>query len=116
MDGKRTVATAALLYGAVLAAGAYADHDISAHYGTPAPAAAHVVKINADTALIKVRHLETLAIRNEKGQSFAWRFDTLDAPTGFPLKSIAPSDFESGDTWVYVGPDEAPANPGRRPR
>ena len=49
-------------------------------------------------------HLETLAIQNGKGQRFVWRFDTLHAPTGFPLKSIAPPDFDAGDTWVYVGP------------
>ena len=95
---------AALLGGAVLAGRAYADHDNSAHFGTTTSGtAARVVKIDAATSVIKARHLETLTIRNGKGQSFAWRFDTLHAPTGFPLKSIAPADFEAGDTWVYVG-------------
>ncbi len=108
---------AALLGGSVLAAGAYADHEVSAHFGTAASGtSARVVKIGADTMLIKARHLETLTIRNEKGQSFAWRFDTLHAPTGFPLKTIAPVDFDAGDTWVYVGPDEPPSKPEWRQR
>ncbi|TAK87525.1 MAG: hypothetical protein EPO20_04290 [Betaproteobacteria bacterium] len=106
MDGKGTLVLAALLGASVLAAGAYADHEVSAHFGTAVSGAtARVVKIGADTMLVKARHLETLTIRNEKGQSFAWRFDTLHSPTGFPLKSIAPADFEAGDTWVYVGPE-----------
>ena len=110
MDGRRTLAAAALL-GAALAGSAWAEHDAE-HFGTPASAStARVVKIDARTSLIKAGHLETLVIRNKKGQSFAWRFDTLHAPTGFPLKSIAPADFESGDTWVYVGPHEAAEKP-----
>ena len=112
------LAMALLLGGAALAAPASAFHeDIAPHYATRASAGvARVVKIGADTTLIKVHHLETLTIRNEKGQSFAWRFDTLHVPTGFPLKSIAPTDFDSGDTWVYVGPDEAPAKAERKRR
>lgn len=106
MDGKGTLILA-LLAGAVVAGPARAGHDIS--LGTPVSGpVARVVKISAETRLIKAHHLETLAIRNEKGQSFAWRFDTLHAPTGFPLKSIAPADFEAGDTWVYVGPKAHP--------
>lgn len=101
---------AALLGGAVLVGPAYADHHLPADLGTPVSStAARVVKIGADTKLIKAHHLETLTIRNARGQSFAWRFDTLHTPTGFPLKSIAPADFEAGDTWVYVGPEAAPA-------
>lgn len=111
MDGKGTLVLAALLAGAVLAAaaGAQADHDIAAHFGTPVPGtAARVVKIDAATTFIKAGHLETLTIQDRKGHSFAWRFDTLHAPTGFPLKSIAPAEFEAGDTWVYVGPKAHP--------
>lgn len=118
MDGKGTLLLAALLGGAVLPAGAYADHEVSAPFGTAVSgASARVVKIGADTKLIKAHHLETLTIRNAKGQSFAWRFDTLHTPTGFPLKSIAPADFEAGDTWVYVGPEAPPAeDPAMRAR
>lgn len=98
---------AALLGGAVLTARADPDHDVAAHFGTPVPGMAErVVKIDAGTTLVKARHLETLTIRNAKGQSFTWRFDPLDAPTGFALKSIAPAEFEAGDTWVYVGPKD----------
>jgi len=105
MDGKGTLVVAALFAGAVLAAGAYAHHEVSRHFGAPAPGtAARVVRIDAVTRFIKAGHLETLTIQDGKGHSFAWRFDTLHAPTGFPLKSIAPPDFEAGDTWVYVGP------------
>src|SRR5574340_766680 len=115
MDGKGTFALAAVLGAAVVAAPAYSHHeDEPVHYGTAVPGkAARVVKISPDTMLIKVRHLETLTIRNEKGQAFAWRFDTLHSPTGVPLKNIAPVDFDAGDTWVYVGPDVPPAKPGR---
>ncbi len=100
-----------MLCGAVHAGGAYADHD-TRHLGTPVSGttAATIVKIVAATSFIKAGHLETLTIQNEKGQSFAWRFDTLYAPTGFPLKSIAPAEFEAGDTWVYVGPHKAQPN------
>jgi hypothetical protein len=105
MDGKGTLVLAALFAGAVLAAGARADHDIARHFGTPVPgAAARVVRVDAATKFIKASHLETLKIEDGKGRSFAWRFDTEHAPTGFQLKSIAPPDFEAGDTWVYVGP------------
>jgi hypothetical protein len=108
MKGKGTLMLAALLGGAVLAGRADADHDLSRHMGTPVPGTtASVVKIDQATQFIRAGHRETLTIRNGKGQSFAWRFDTLHAPTGFPLKSIAPPDFEAGDTWVYVGPQGA---------
>ena len=108
MDGKGTLVLAALLAGTVLPAGAQAGHDMAGHFGTPVSATAgRVVKIDAATTLIKAGHLETLTIQDWKGHSFAWRFDTLHAPTGFPLKSIAPPDFEAGDTWVYVGPQGA---------
>lgn len=103
MGGKRTVVLAALF--AVLAAGAQAGHDLARHFGTPASGtAARVVRVDAATKFIKASHLETLTIQDGKGHSFAWRFDTLHAPTGFQLKSIAPPEFEAGDAWVYVGP------------
>jgi hypothetical protein len=109
MGGKGTLVLAALFGGAVFASGAHAGHEISRHFGTPASeAAARIVKIDAQTDFIKAGHLETLTIQNGKGQSFAWRFETLHVPTGFPLKSIAPPDFDAGDTWVYVGPKADP--------
>ena len=109
MRGKGSLVLAALLYGAVHATGAYADHGLSRHLGTPVSGTtARIVKIDVATSVIKAAHFETLTIQNGKGQSFAWRFDTLHVPTGFPLKNIAPPDFEAGDTWVYVGPQTHP--------
>jgi hypothetical protein len=101
MRGKGTLVLAALFSGAVIA-----GHDgMAGPLGSPVPGAAErVVTIDAATRIIRAEHFEILAIRNAKGQSFAWRFDTRYAPTGFPLKNIAPPEFDSGDTWVYVGP------------
>lgn len=71
--------------------------------GTPAQGEAHrTVKINASTKYVNAAHREILIIENHKGQSFAWQFDTLAAPTGFPLRRIAPPEFELGNTWVYI--------------
>ena len=61
-----------------------------------------VAKIDASTRYLNVQHAEVLIIENGKGQRFAWRFDTLYAPTGFPLRKIAPPGFDCGSTWVYV--------------
>ena len=61
-----------------------------------------VVKIGPGTKYINAEHFELLVIQNLKGQRFAWRFDTAYAPTGFPLRQIAPAGFEAGSTWVYV--------------
>ena len=109
MKGKRTLMLAALLGGAIAASGARAHPETAEHLGTPAPGtAARVVIIDAGTSVIKAGYLETLAIQNRKGQRFVWRFEPLHAPTGFPLKTIAPADFDAGDTWVYVGPSPTP--------
>lgn len=109
MGGRGMLVLAALFGGAVFTSGPRADHEVARHYGTPASeATARIVKIDAETRFIRAGQLETLTIQNGKGQSFAWQFDTLHAPTGFPLKSIAPPDFDAGDTWVYVGPKADP--------
>lgn len=103
MSGKGALVFAALFVGSVLAAQDYAHDDMIGRFGTPVSGAtARVVKIDASTNLIKVNHLEALTIENRQGQTFAWRFDTLHVPTGFPLKSIAPPSFDAGDAWVYV--------------
>jgi hypothetical protein len=105
MSRKATLVLAALAGGAVFTVAAHADHDMDGYLGTPVPGTTvRVTKIDASTKFIKVDHLETLTIQNQKGQSFAWRFDTLHVPTGFPLRSIAPLTFDAGDTWVYVRP------------
>lgn len=103
MSSKGTHVLAALFGVAVLAGGVCASDNMIGQLGAPVSGTtARIVKIDASTNLIKVNHLEALTIQDRKGQSFAWRFDTLYAPTGFPLKSIAPPDFDAGDTWVYV--------------
>lgn len=105
MNRKTTLLLAVLFGGAVLASGVCANDNMIGYLGAPVSGTtARVVKIDASTTLIKVKHLEALTIQNRKGQRFAWRFDTVFAPTGFPLKSIAPPDFDAGDTWVYVRP------------
>jgi hypothetical protein len=109
MNRRSTLVLPALLAGAFLTAGVYANPDMIELLGTPAPGkAGRTVQIDASTKFIHVKHFEILTIKNQKGQSFAWQFDTLWAPTGFPLTKIAPPEFEDGNTWVYVRPRGAP--------
>jgi hypothetical protein len=109
MSRKSTLVLLAVLGGAFLTAGVYANPDMIELLGTPAPGkAGRTVQIDTSTKFIHVEHFEVLTIKNQKGQSFAWQFDTLWAPTGFPLTRIAPPDFEDGNTWVYVRPRGAP--------
>jgi hypothetical protein len=71
--------------------------------GTPVQnGTARVVKIGPSTKYINAEHFESVTIENHRGQRFAWRFDTFIAPTGFPLRRIAPPGFESGSTWIYI--------------
>ena len=58
------------------------------------------VKINASTKYVNAKHLQTLKIENDKGQSFTWKADA--GGVVFPLKSIAPAGFEAGEATVYV--------------
>ena len=75
----------------------------NAQLGTVAQnGAGRVVKISPSTRFINAGHFEVLIIENHRGQRFTWRFDTAFAPTGFPLRKIAPPGFESGNTWIYV--------------
>ena len=60
------------------------------------------VKISSTTGNIDVDHFATARIRNDKGQSFTWRFDSTMEVSSFPLKAIAPSGFEAGNTLVSV--------------
>jgi hypothetical protein len=76
---------------------------LSAQLGTPVHTrAGRTVRIDLSTKYVNAMHLEFLTIENHRGQSFAWHFDTLTAPTGFPLRRIAPVGFEAGNTWVYI--------------
>lgn len=71
--------------------------------GTPAqsrPDAA--IKVGSATRNIYVDHLKTARIENDKGQSFTWQFDSPMSVSNFPLKSIAPSGFDAGNTQVTI--------------
>jgi len=60
------------------------------------------LKISSTTGTIYVDHFATSKIENEKGQSFVWRFDSDMGMSAFPLKTIAPSGFDAGNTWVAI--------------
>ena len=59
------------------------------------------VKMTASTQYLDVEHFATVKIENDKGQSFAWTFDSL-SDYGFPVSVIAPKDFAAGATKVYI--------------
>ena len=107
MARTSTPILAALLAGVILAGHADAfDRPASLHgsqLGTPVPATAgRIVRIDGATKYINVVHFEILTIRDEKGQSFTWQFDTFYPQAHFPLKRIAPAGFQSGNAWIYV--------------
>ena len=60
------------------------------------------LKISSTTGTIYVDHFATSKIENDKGQSFVWRFDSDMGMSAFPLKTIAPSGFDAGNTYVNV--------------
>ncbi len=60
-----------------------------------------VVNITASTKYINAEHDGILVIKNDKGQSFTWKADTLGEAV-IPLKAIAPQDFAAGQTRVFV--------------
>ena len=59
------------------------------------------VNITASTKYINAEHLGVLVIKNDKGQSFTWKADSL-GEADIPLKAIAPKDFDAGQTRVVV--------------
>jgi hypothetical protein len=109
MNTKRKVFTSVLL-SALIGAGAgvagAADHSAlvkQGFYGTQAQGRPDsTVRISSETKFITVPHLTTAKIENDRGQNFVWQFDTAMAMSSFPLKTIAPSGFDAGSTWVSV--------------
>lgn len=103
---KRSLLLAtAVLAGAISAGTAHtADRNGAPNLvGTPVQVRyGRVIRIDAATRYVNAEHFEIVTIENQKGQSFSWQFDTLIAPTGFPLRRIAPPGFECGNTWVYI--------------
>lgn len=61
----------------------------------------NTVKIDTATKHVTVEHLSTVKIVNDKGQSFVWTADTL-GEAAFPVKAVAPANFNAGDTMIYV--------------
>ncbi len=73
------------------------------YFGTPVQSRPDAtLKISSTTGTIYVDHFATSKIENDKGQSFVWRFDSDMAMSAFPLKIIAPSGFDAGNTYVNV--------------
>lgn len=60
------------------------------------------IKVSGATGTIYVDHFKTARIENDKGQSFTWHFDPLMSLSAFPLKVIAPSGFDAGNTQVVI--------------
>ena len=71
--------------------------------GTPAQSRPDsTIKVRGTTGSIYVEHLKTARIENDKGQSFTWQFDSPMSVSYFPLKAIAPSGFDAGNTQVVI--------------
>ena len=60
-----------------------------------------VVNISASTKYVNAERNGVLVIKNDKGQSFTWKADTL-GEADIPLKAIAPQGFVGGAARVYV--------------
>lgn len=109
MNLKRKLITSILLstlIGVGAGVASAADHSAlvkQGFFGTQAKSTPDTtVKISGTTKYITVNHLATVKIENDKGQSFVWQFDTAMAASAFPLKTIAPSSFDAGNTLVSV--------------
>ena len=105
MNVKRNLLTSTLLsilFG-VGAAGAAEPSDLArlGYFGAQVQSRPEApLKITSATEDIYVDHFATARIENDKGQSFTWRFDSTMAMASFPLKAIAPSGFDAGNTVV----------------
>ncbi len=67
--------------------------------GTEQKLASRTIALDAKDKWITVRHLDSVKFLDVRGKSFVWEFG---APAAFPLKVIAPVDFDSGDVWIAV--------------
>jgi len=105
MKHRAALLLAGWLASAPLAPMALAGGDAADPFGMSMQGrASRTIAIDASTPMVRVEHQEIVSVRNKRGQSFTWQFDTAYVPTAFPLTNIAPPDFACGDTWVYVGP------------
>ena len=51
---------------------------------------------------IHIDHFAKARFEDAKGQSFVWQFDSAMDMSYFPLKTIAPAGFDSGNVHVRV--------------
>ena len=107
MNVKRSLLTSVLL-STLIGAGVASTAETPAlmklgFFGSATQAKPDVtLKISGTTKFIDVAHFATAKIENGKGQSFVWTFDGSMAGSSFPLKTIAPSGFDAGITYVSV--------------
>lgn len=103
MKRRACIVSSAVIAALIGATANAASDSHSSRFGTAVSGDnGRLVKIHALTRHINAEHFEVLILESRKGQRFAWRFDTAYAPTGFPLRKIAPPGFESGTAWIYV--------------
>src|SRR3989304_5947877 len=109
MNVKRNLLTSVLLSTLIgVGAGVASAADYSAliklgFFGSPAKSKPDTtVKISGTTKYFTVNHFALAKIGNDKGQSFVWQFDSAMEMSNFPLKTIAPSGFDAGNTLVSV--------------
>jgi hypothetical protein len=109
MNFKRKLLTSILLSTLIgVGAGAASAADQSQMvklglFGSPGQGKSDVtLKVSGTTKFVSVAHFATAKIENGKGQSFVWQFDGAMSGTSFPLKTIAPSGFDAGITYVNV--------------
>lgn len=68
----------------------------------PATAAAREIRVSASTRVLNVTRHEVVRFVNAAGQSFTWRFHTLNHPI-IDIGKIAPANFSERNIQVYVG-------------
>ena len=109
MNGKRKLLASILVSTLIgIGAGVASAADHSQHvkaglFGSPSQGKPDItLKISGTTKFINVPHFATARIENGKGQSFVWLFDGPMAGSSFPLKTITPSSFDAGITYVNV--------------
>jgi hypothetical protein len=63
------------------------------------PRASRTISLDGRQHWLSVQHLESVKLVDARGQSFVWQ---AGSPATFPLKTIAPAGFDSGDVWIAV--------------
>jgi hypothetical protein len=71
----------------------------SATNGAAHMSAARTITVNANQSVVSVDHMTAVKFVDARGRSFVWQ---SNGPGSFPLKTIAPADFDSGKVWIAV--------------